>query len=391
MNVQSGSLGTRRRLLRGAALLTLGRSAGVEAAQRRAIYAYVGSFTTEIRRARGDGIHVYRVDGETGSWTHIQHVGGLVNPSFLVLSRDQRFLYSVHADESYATAFRIDEDTGQIGALNQAKTGGVNGVHQAIDPSGRFMLVANYASGTIAALPIRGNGALADFSQLLRLEGPPGPHRIEQTSSHPHQVVFDPSGRFVIVPDKGLDRVFVLRFDQTTGLLSLNEPASAVARSGSAPRHAAFHPRLPVAWVLNEINSSVTTYRWDAQNGTLRPLQILPTLPPEYTGDNTASGIVTSSDGRFVYCSNRGHDSIAAYSANSQTGLLSHRGWTPSQGRVPRFIGFDSTQRFLCAANEQGDTIVIFRPSAAGKLIPAGQIIRNASPATIAFTGASRG
>jgi len=352
-------------------------------------YAYVGCYTTEQRHARGDGIHVYRMDQQTGAWSHIQHVGNLVNPSFLILSRDQRFLYSVHGDEAYATAFAVDQSTGFLTMLNRAETGGANGVHQAIDPSGRFMVVANYAAGSVAVLPVRADGTLANQTQLIALQGEAGPNRKEQASSHPHHVVFDLSGRFVLVPDKGLDRVFVFRFDAAGGNLSPAETGSVAARAGSAPRHAAFHPERPTAWVINELASSVTTYDWDPRHGTLRPVQILPTLPADFTGDNTGAEIAVSPDGRFVYCSNRGHDSIAIYSANPKTGLLDSVGWVSTQGKSPRFIGLDPSHRFLYASNEQSDTVVTYRVDAAsGRLTPTGQVVKNASPVTVAFARA---
>ena len=182
-----------------------------------AMYAYVGSFTTAKRKARGDGIHVYRTNPATGAWMHIQHIGDLTNPSFLVLSPDQRFLYSVHGDGDYATAFALDRETGHAKLLNRAATGGNNGVRQAVDPSGKFLIVANYTSGTVAVLPIAQDGSLKDQHQLVQLPGEPGPHKVEQASSHPHDVVFDPSGRFVLVADKGLDRVFVFQFNGASG------------------------------------------------------------------------------------------------------------------------------------------------------------------------------
>ena len=351
-----------------------------------ALYAYVGCYTTAQRSARGDGIHVYRVDLRTAEWTHVQHFGDLVNPSFLAISRDQRHLYSVHGDESYATAFSIDRATGFLKPLNRAETGGKNGVHLAIDPSGRFLVVANYASGNVAVLPIRADGSLSYATQVAALPGQPGPHRIEQASSHPHHVVFDPGGRSLVVPDKGLDRVFIFRFDAVSGKLTPTEQGAAVARAGSGPRHAAFHPRLPYAWVVNEIASTITSYFWDTERGSLRPLQILPTLPSEYTGENTAAEIAVSAEGRFVYCSNRGHDSVAAFAFDPRTGLLASAGWTPSRGRTPRFIGFDPSHSLLCAANEQSDAIVSFRADhATGRLTADGSPIENASPVSIAF------
>jgi 6-phosphogluconolactonase len=351
------------------------------------MFAYVGSFTTAQRKARGDGIHVYRVDPATGAWTHVQHVGDLVNPSYLALSRDQRLLYSVHGDGDYASAFALDPKSGEAKFLGRAATGGKNGVHEALDPSGKYLVVANYSSGSVAVLPVGPDGTLRDQHQLVPLPGEPGPHKVEQQSSHPHDVVFDPSGRFVLVPDKGLDRVFVFRFDGATGKLTPTEQGSVQSRPGAGPRHLAFHPKLPIVWVLNELNSTMATYRFDPYSGSLTPFQVITTLPTDFTGESTAAEIAVSPDGRFVYGSNRGHDSVAIYAANAE-GLLSPVGWQSTQGGGPRFIGLDPTGHFLNAANEQGDNVVTFKVDpTSGKLAPTGQNIKNGSPVTIVYTG----
>jgi len=219
------------------------------------------------------------------------------------------------------------------------------------------------------------------------LPGEPGPHKVEQTSSHPHDIVFDPSGRFVLVPDKGLDRVFVFRFDGAAGRLTPTEQGSVKSRPGAGSRHLAFHPKLPIVWVLNELDSTIATYRFDLERGSLTALQVMSTLPSEFTGYSTTAEIAVSPDGRFVYGSNRGHDSVTIFAA-SREGLLSVAGWQPSQGAGPRFIGLDPAGHFLYAANEQGDTVVTFRVDAgSGKLTPTGQVIKNASPVTIVFAG----
>jgi len=376
---------TRRTFLIGSATLLAARWGG-SANRGATVFAYVGCFTTAQRYARGEGIHVYRVDLESGKWDHVQLVGDLVNPSFLAMGRDQRFLYSVHGDEGYATSFSINRESGKLAFLNRADTGGRNGVHLAIDPSGRFVVVANYASGSVSVMPVREDGALADAKQVVPLPGQPGPNRVEQASSHPHHVVFDPSGRFVVVPDKGLDRIFVFRFDAASGTLTPTAQGSSVARSGSGPRHACFHPTLPVLWVINEINSSVATYYWEAERGHMRPMQVLPAIPSDYTGENTGAEITVSANGRFVYCSNRGHDSVGIFAAHADTGLLTSAGWEPSKGRTPRFICFDPSRRFLLAANEQSDTVMTWRADPkTGRLSPSGEAVRNPSPVTIAF------
>jgi 6-phosphogluconolactonase len=351
------------------------------------VFAYVGSFTTAKRKARGDGIHVYRVDAATGAWTHVQHVGDLENPSYLALSPDRRFLYAVHGDADYATAFALDRETGFARVLNRAATGGANGVRQAVDRSGRFLVVANYAGGSVAVLAIAADGSLAGQHQLVALPGAPGPHPVEQASSHPHDVVFDPSGRFVLVPDKGLDRVFVFGFDQALGRLA-DAPGWIAARPGAGPRHLAFHPTRAIAWVLNELDSTVTTCRWDAERGTLEPVQVMPTLPADFSGASTSAEIAVAPDGRHVYCSNRGHDSIAMFAADAGDGTLTGLGWQPTLGHGPRFIGLDRAGRFLHAANEQSDSVVMFRVDASsGRLAPTGQVIAIGSPVTVVLGG----
>jgi len=375
-----------------AAMLTaafLGAQTGPAAAQTpsetSAIYAYVGSFTTAQRKAHGDGIHVYRVDPATGDWTHVQHIGDLVNPSFLALSPDQRFLYSVHGDEDYATAFALDPATGQARLLNRAATGGKNGVHDAVDPSGKFLVVANYASGSVAVLPIAPDGSLKDQHQVVQLPGEPGPHKVEQVSSHPHDIVFDPSGRFVLVPDKGLDRVFVFRFDGATGRLDPTDQGSVKTRPGAGPRHLAFNPTSPIVWVLNELDSTIATYSFDTQNGALKPLQVMSTLPDEFTGYSTAAEIAVKSG--TVYASNRGDDSVAWFKV-FPNGTLKIFGWQHTLGKTPRFIGLDPAMRNLYAANEQSDTVVTLAiDQLTGKPVPNGKIIHNASPVTIVFAG----
>ncbi|MBM3526210.1 MAG: lactonase family protein [Alphaproteobacteria bacterium] len=349
------------------------------------MFAYVGSFTTANRKARGNGINVFRVDPATGAWTHVQHVGDLVNPSFLALSHDRRHLYAVHGDADYATSFAVDAASGRLTLLNRGRTGGLNGVKQDFDRAGRFMVVANYVAGNVAVLAIRPDGSLADQHDLLSLSGAPGPHRTEQTKPHPHDVVFDPGRRYVLIPDKGLDAVFVLRFDDATGRIALHD--TVASRPGAGPRHAAFHPTRPFAYVCNELDSTVTAYRWEATRGVLAPLQVVSSLPEDFFGANTTAEILVSRDGRFVYCSNRGHDSVAIYAVDAGTGKLAAVGWEKTQGRDPRFIGIEPNDRFLYATNEQGDSVVAFAIDAAsGRLRPAAEPVRLGSPVTIAFS-----
>lgn len=349
-------------------------------------FAYVGCYTSKERDARGEGITVYRVDPGSGNWTRVQLVKNLVNPSWLALDRRQRFLYAAHGDGTEATAFRIDEQTGQLTVLNRQPTNGKNGVRLVVDPSNRFIVLANYASGTVAVLPINSDGSLAPLTDLATLSGKPGPHRTRQESSHPHDTLFDRQGRFVVVPDLGLDAVFVYKLDTASGKLVANDPPSVTSRPGAGPRHVDFHPSKPYAYVINELDSTITTYRIDPDRGELKPMQVITTLPPAFTGNSTTSEIAVAPSGRFLYGSNRGHDSLAIFAVDETTGVLAPVGWEPTQGKTPRFFANDPSGTLLYAANQDSDTIVTFRvDQATGKLTPTGQVVKTGSPSSIVF------
>lgn len=354
------------------------------------LFAYVGCFTSEDRGARGEGINVYRVDPVSGDWDHVQLVPDLVNPSFLALDHENRFLYSVHADESYTSAFAIDAASGRLTFLNRQENGGTNGVHLAVDPSNRFLVVSNYASGSMAVLPINRDGSLAPRSGLVDLPGSPGPHPTQQTSSHPHHNPFDPQGRFLLVPDKGLDRIFAFKLDGVSGTLISADTPSVAAQPGAGPRHAGFHPTLPYAYVLNELDSTLAVYAYDSQNGGLARRQLLSTLPDGFTGTNTTAEIAVHGSGRFLYGSNRGHDSITAFTIDQTSGMLTPLGWTPTGGERPRYFGLDPSGTFLYACNESSHSIVAFRiDPATGALTATGHRVETGSPVTIVFGSTS--
>ena len=351
-----------------------------------AMFVYVGCYTTKQRNARGEGINVYKMDRASGTWTHVQLVKDLVNPSWLTLDRQQRFLYSAHGDGEVATAFSIDSATGQLKLLNQQATGGKNGVRIAVDATNKFLVCANYSSGTVAVLPINPDGSLGALTDLVSLTGTPGPHRTEQSSPHPHDVPFDRSGRFVVVPDKGLDKVFVFRLDTGRGKLVPNDAPSATSRPGAGPRHVDFHPSQPYAYVINELDSTITTYRFEPTSGELKALQVITTLPPSFTGNNTTSEIAVAPSGRFVYGSNRGHDSLAIFAVDPGTGTLTAVDWEPTQGKTPRFFALDPSGSYLYAANQDSDTIVGFRVDQSnGRLKSTGNVVKTGSPSSIVF------
>ncbi len=357
-----------------------------EGAPRPAAYfAYVGCRTSRERNARGNGISVYSVDAATGTWHQVQLLGGLLNPSFLALSKDKRFLYTVHGDSSEISSFTINADNGQITPLNQQSTQGKNPVHLALDPTGRFMVVCNHITSTLAVLPINEDGALGPVCNLFELKGKIGPHRVEQPFSKPHEAVFAPDGRYLIVPDKGLDRVFTFTLDPT-GQLAPVRPPSVHARETSGPRHVAFRPDGQFAYVVNELDCTVTSYRYDAASGALTPMQIIPTLPQSFTGDSRASEIEASADGRFIYASNRGFDSVAIFAADPVTGWLSVVDIVRTPGKTPRFFALAPNNRFMFVAHEDSDAIATFAVDQEnGRIVPTGNMIPTGSPVCIRF------
>ena len=359
------------------------------------LFAYVGAFTTEDRKGHGGGINVFRIDPASGTWTHEQLLE-IVNPSFLAIDRGQRFLYSVHANGEEVSAYAIDKQSGHISALNRQSCGGKNGVHLAIDPTGRWIITANYNSGSVGVVAIQPDGSLGPRSDLVDLKGEPGPDRVRQASSHPHDVVFDPSGRFVAIPDLGLDRIFVFRLDAASGKLTANDPPSVATRKRAGPRHIAFHPKMPFAYAVNELASTVAAYRFDPQRGSLQTIQILPATPSNFTGELSSAEIAVAPNGRFVYASNRCNNSIVVFAVDQRAGTLTPAGWVPTHGNSPRFFGLDPAARFLYAANaDEGfgppdekntDTIVQFSINqSTGALTPTGQIMKTNSPCTIVF------
>ncbi|WP_404606006.1 lactonase family protein [Caballeronia udeis] len=349
------------------------------------MFAYVGCRTTRERNARGDGISVYSVDQEAGRLELVQLLKDLVNPSFLALSANGERLYTVHGDLSDISSFAVDKASGKITFLNKQSTQGQNPVHLAIDPTGRYVVVSNHIGSSLAVLPIAEDGSLNALTQLVKLEGPLGPHRVEQTVPKPHFNPFDPSGEFVIVPAKGLDRVLTYRFKD--GQLSPGTPAFVTARETSGPRHIAFHPRSGFAYCINELDSTVTTYRYSSANGSLQPLQTVSTLPDTFTGNSRASEIEVDRSGRYVYASNRGYDSVAVFRIAPDTGFLSLVEAGQSRGRTPRFMTSTPDGRFMFVLNEDSDSIVAFAvDQTSGRIKPTGFSVQTGSPVCMVFS-----
>ncbi len=346
--------------------------------------AYVGSRTTRERNARGHGITVYQIDLSTASFDPVQVMTDLVNPSYLAINRSGKTLYCVHGDGSEASAFNVDPASGALRLLNRQGTRGENPVHLALDPSERFLLVTNHLGSSIAVLPVQPDGALQPVRQVMTVAGPIGPHRVEQQQAKPHFNTFDPSGRFAIVPDKGLDRVFSFRFE--LGELTPAAQPFVGTREGAGPRHLDFHPALPIAYVVNELDSTVTTYRLDRETGGLQPFDVVSTLPRDFTGNSRAAAIKVDRTGRFLYASNRGHDSIAIFAVDQASGRLTFNRTQPSGGAKPRSFALSPEGAWLFALNEDSDSIVPFRVDPdCGDIEATGQSVFSGSPTCMIF------
>jgi len=351
---------------------------------RRPLFAYVGSYTTPERHGQGNGINVYRVDRRSGAFTPVQRLGGLENPSFLTINAAGTHLYSVHGDRTEANSFTIDRHTGHIAPLNRQPTGGYNPVHLAFDATGRFLAIANYGSDSLAVLPIAADGSLLPYRTLTTVTGTLGPHRFQQRTMCVHHIPLDRQGRFLYVPCKGSDAVVAYRLDAKRGVLV--EAARVAGRPGAAPRHIDFHPRKALAYVINELDSTLTTYRQDRASGALAPLQTIPSTPSDFTGYSTGAEIWVDRGGRNVYVSNRGHDSIGVFAIDPARGTLSPRQWVPTLGRTPRFFAVDPAQRFLYVANQDSRSIIGYRVGRGGRLAPTRLRVRVGSPACIVFS-----
>ncbi|MFK4446832.1 6-phosphogluconolactonase [Caballeronia udeis] len=352
-----------------------------------AVFAYVGCRTTRERNARGRGIGVYAIDTQSGAWEHVQTFEPLENPSFLALNGVQDVLYAVHGDGAEVSSYSIDAAHGRLTALNRRSCEGRNPVHLALSRDGTSLVVAAYATGAAVQFQLGVDGALGDVSSYVRFPGEPGPHRIEQASSHPHHIARYVTQRYDtdwhIVPDKGLDRVFALKWE---GLGTLPALTSGRSREGAGPRHAAFHPTLPLIYISNELDSSVTAWDFDPITGALEPLHTMSVLPGTHHALSRAAGIVIRPDGRALYVTNRGQDSITTVELDGTTGMPVQAHWTHTQGQCPRFLCLSHDGKMLYVANEHSDSIVQYALDATTAIpAPTGRVVATGSPVCIIF------
>jgi 6-phosphogluconolactonase len=352
---------------------------------------YVGTYTQTLPHVHGkaEGIYVYGMDRETGALHYQSTAPEVVNPSFLVVEPQRRYLYAVQevADHDgrqggLVSAFAIDLRTRALEPINHQPTHGAHPCYVAVDHTGRWLLVANYGGGSVALLPIAGDGALGPATAVVQHHGSSG------ETPHPHAIVPDAGNRFVLVPDAGLDRIMVYRLDTEQGRLVENDLPPAVLPRGTGPRHLAFHPRSPYVYSINERGSSVSAFAYDAARGELRELQSISTLPDGYAGRNACADIHIDPSGRYLYGSNRGHNSIAIFALDDATGELRPLGHMETSGRTPRNFDIDPTGTFLLAANQDSDTIVTFAiDRATGALAPTGHVATVPTPVCVWIEG----
>ncbi|MBB4401797.1 MULTISPECIES: lactonase family protein [Rhizobium/Agrobacterium group] len=344
------------------------------------LVVYVGARTTRQRNARGNGLNVYRLRNGM-QWEHLQLLE-MENPSFLAFDRTGQFLHTVHGDSDRVTSFAIERSTGKLKPLGTQSTRGRNPVDLSFDPTNRYLVIANHVTSSIVLLPRLENGALGEVCDLAAVTGEIGPHRVEQAMPKPHQVKFDPSGRWIAVPDKGADTVLIYKIDAVSG--TLRKASACATREASGPRHIAFHSNGRLAYVVNELDSTVTAYRFDPDNGRLSPFQILSTLPDTFTGNSRAAEIAVSGDGRFVYASNRGSDTIVVFELD-RSGHMRLAGHWATGGKTPRFFTI-LPNGVLLAANEDSDTVTAFDIDAmTGRLSARDEVLSVGSPVCIVF------
>ncbi len=360
-----------------------------------AIRLYVGTYTTILGHVhgQGEGIYRYDVDPASGQLTHRGTTPGVVNPSYLALDPRQRFLFAANEVKEVdgqpggsVSAFAIDRATGGLTYLNRQSTIGTDPCYLCVDRTGRCVLASNYSSGSVVAFLVGDDGRLTpatDFVQHSAAEynpkPPPGPHS--------HSVNLSPDERFALVAELGLDAVVVYRLNVETGKLTPNDPPSAQLKRGAGPRHFDFTPDGRHVYVINEQDLTMTAFAYDATRGALREIQTLPTLPAGVTGRNSTADVHVHPSGRFVYGSNRGHDSIVIFGIDPASGRLSLVGHESTRGHTPRNFAIDPSGAMLYAANQDTHTVVSFRIDAeTGRLTPTGQVTEVPSPACLKFS-----
>lgn len=344
-------------------------SARVLATETKPLLVYFGT------GPMGEGIHLFEMNPADGMLTR-RDLTTVAAPGWIELDPTERFIYASIADSKVAS-FAIDQSDGRLTPLNTQQNGTAGAPHLSIDRTGRWVVTASYGAGTVSVLPIGSDGRLGELNDLVTHAGEPGPHP-NQGQPRAHQCPFDPSGRWVVVPDLGLDRVYVYELNTTTGKLIANDPAFVQFERGRGPRHIAFHPNGRFAYVINELNSTMTALSWDSASGAFQELQNLTTLPEGWSGRQWSAQVLVHPTGNFVYGSNRGSgtdsDDIAIFRIDESTGLMTPAGHAATLGQVPRNFNIDPTGRILiCAHQDSGNVVPFWIDQQTGALTPTGQ------------------
>jgi 6-phosphogluconolactonase len=352
---------------------------------------YVGTYTS----GKSKGIYLYSLNLKSGVLKHVATTERVKDPSYLALGPGHRNLYAVNEGEDFGgkksgalSSFAIDQRTGKLKFLNQQPSLGGAPCYVVVDRGGRFVLVANYSGGNVAVLPIRSDGSLGEATDLKQDLG--SSINVErQEAPHAHCIELDPGNRFAYACDLGTDKIMIYRFDSRRGKLIANKTPWVQVKPGAGPRHITFHPEGKYAYVINELHATVTTFARDRGQGSLKEVQTISTLPADFSGADTSADIHLSPDGRFLYCSNRGHDSIAAFRIDPRNGKLTFIAHQSSGGKTPRNFAIDPTGAFLLVANQNSDNIVTFRrDNKTGRLSATDHVAEVPSPVCLKFTTA---
>lgn len=360
-------------------------SVALATASAESLPVYLGTYTQGENS--GKGIYRSVLDLETGKLSDPVLVAEAQNPSFLEIHPNGNFLYAVSEASGAGSvgAYAIDADAGNLKLLNQQPSGGAGPCHVSIDHTGRNLLVANYGSGSAAVIPIESDGRLAEPTGLAQHEGSSvNPKR--QSGPHAHSINVSPDNRFAFVPDLGIDKIMIYRLDVEKGTISANTPPCAQVKPGSGPRHFAFHPDRNYAYVINELDCTVTAFAYESASGALTEIQTITTLPSGFDGANTCAEVRVHPGGKFLYGSNRGHDSIVVYRVDLAKGALTFVEHETGDIKTPRNFNIDPTGRFCLVANQDSDSVVVFRiDRQTGALEPTGHRIAVPKPVCIRF------
>jgi 6-phosphogluconolactonase len=353
---------------------------------------YIGTYTGP--KSTSKGIYAFRFDPGTGALTPAGLATESNNPSFLAIHPSGRFVYAVNEVGDFAqqksgavAAYRRDPASGALTLINQRASKGGAPCHLVVDKSGKFVLVANYSGGNVAVLPIGEDGALGEAVSVMQHEGS-GPNESRQKGPHAHSINLDAANRFAVAADLGIDKLLVYRFDAAKGTLTPNSPPSASTVPGAGPRHFAFAPDQRFAFAINELDSTLSSYAWKADAGVLSPVASVTTLPsrPADAPASYTAEVQVHPSGRFVYGSNRGHDSIAVFGLDGSTGKLTAVEHEATRGKWPRNFGIDPSGRWLIVANQHTDSLAVFRiDQKTGALDPVGDPVTVGTPVCVKF------